>query len=379
MKVLYFTRDYTPHDYRFLTSLVENGQEVFFLRLERRGRQLEDRSLPPEVKQVPWQGGQRPFQWRDLPGLVRTLRKVVREIKPDVVHAGPVQTCAFIAALAGVHPLVSMSWGSDLLKDAYANRWMGWITRYTLRRTDVLVGDCRAVRDTARAFGFDGDERCVLFPWGVDLARFRPGRADEIRARAGWQEDFCVLSLRSWEPIYGVDVVVKAFARASQAEPRLRLFLLGGGSLAGMVQGLIEQYELRDRVQLVGQVSQNDLPRYYRAADLYVSASHSDGSSISLLEALASGLPALVSAIPGNREWIVPGETGWLFNDGDVDALADGMLRAVEMSAAQDGLAALRKSARELAEQRANWPQNFRKLLEGYKIAVRLQQERGER
>ena len=67
MRVLYFTRDYTPHDHRFLTSLAESGNEVYFLRLERRGQQLEDRSLPPLVRQVTWAGGQQPFRWRDLP------------------------------------------------------------------------------------------------------------------------------------------------------------------------------------------------------------------------------------------------------------------------------------------------------------------------
>ena len=118
MRVLYFTRDYTPHDYRFLSSLAESGQEVFFLRLERRGRQLEDRPLPPSVTQVPWRGGQAPFRWRDLPALLPALRGVLAQVRPDVLHAGPIPTVGFLAALSGFRPLVSMSWGSDLLKEA---------------------------------------------------------------------------------------------------------------------------------------------------------------------------------------------------------------------------------------------------------------------
>ncbi len=57
MRVLYFTRDYTPHDYRFLSSLARTGHQVFSLRLERRGVQLEDRPLPPDVEQLAWAGG----------------------------------------------------------------------------------------------------------------------------------------------------------------------------------------------------------------------------------------------------------------------------------------------------------------------------------
>jgi glycosyltransferase involved in cell wall biosynthesis len=121
-----------------------------------------------------------------------------------------------------------------------------------------------------------------------------------------------------------------------------------------------------DRVHFPGQVRQAQLPQYYRAADLYVSASHSDGTSISLLEAMACGRPVLVSDIPGNREWVEPNVNGWLFPEGDVNALARAILHAVE---ARDRLSEMGKVARKLAQQRANWERNFPKLLEAYEIA----------
>lgn len=367
MRVLYFTRDYTPHDYRFLASLAESGQETLYLRLERGPRQLEDRALPAAVRQVRWRGGQGRFAWRDVPALALALRQVVRAERPDVIHAGPLQSCALIAALAGARPLASMSWGSDILVDARSSRWMAWATRFALRHSDVLLGDCRAVQHAAQAYGFPA-ERVALFPWGVDLERFAPaGHPSALRERLGWQDCFVVLSLRSWEPIYGVDVVVRAFAQAAAVRPDLRLILLGNGSLAGQIQGLLHEHSLHQRVHMGGQVGQNELPGYYQAADLYVSASHSDGSSVSLMEALASGLPALVSDIPGNREWIEPGVAGWLFADGDAGALAQGMLRA-----AGDGglLSRVRVEARALAERRADWRKNFQTLLQGYRMAV---------
>ena len=120
-------------------------------------------------------------------------------------------------------------------------------------------------------------------------------------------------------------------------------------------------------MKFLGQVGLAELPEIYRAADLYLSASHSDGSSISLLEALACGRPALVSDIPGNREWITPGEQGWLFPDGDDAALAGGILRA---AAGGDRLERMGTRARCLAEERADWQKNFPKLLEAYKKAI---------
>ncbi len=102
-----------------------------------------------------------------------------------------------------------------------------------------------------------------------------------------------------------------------------------------------------ERVCFPGRITQADLPPYYQASNLYVSASHSDGSSVSLMEALASGLPALVSDIPGNREWITPG-VSWLFRDGDDSALADGILEALRQ---REQMAEMGAAARRLAEQ----------------------------
>jgi glycosyltransferase involved in cell wall biosynthesis len=137
---------------------------------------------------------------------------------------------------------------------------------------------------------------------------------------------------------------------------------------------MIEQNGLRDRVHLGGQVSQTDLPRFYQAADLYLSASQSDGSSISLLEALASGLPALVSDIPGNREWVQPGEQGWLFPAGDPDALAQGLLRAAILSVDDPQIMArMRAASRRLAEERADWSKNAPKLIETYRKVLSRQ------
>jgi glycosyltransferase involved in cell wall biosynthesis len=366
MRILYFSRDYTPHDHRFLAAMAENGHEVYYLRLERRGHQQEDRLLPAGIKPVKWAGGQRVYRLRELPRLAIDLRRVLREVEPDLVHAGPIHTAGLLAALSGFHPLVSMSWGSDLLLDADKNRWNRRATGKTLRHSDVMVGDCEVVKRKAMAFGFP-EERIVTFPWGVDLAQFSPGEDSGLRARAGWEDAFVLLHTRSWEPLYGVDAFAKAFAMAARERPELRLFLLGNGSLAGEVRQTFMGGGVMERVHFSGQVKYADLPKYYRAADLYVSASHCDGSSVSLMEALACGKPALVSDIAGNREWVRPGEQGWLFPDGDVGALAEGIVRAVEQ---RETLAEIGRKSRKLAEERANWKENVKSLFAAYEKAI---------
>jgi len=365
VRILYFSRDYSPHDHRFLSALAESEHQAFYLRLERTSRELESRPIPAAVEQIHWQGGQRPVRIQDAPALWWDLKRVIRKIKPDLIHAGPIQTCALLTAMSGFQPLVSMSWGSDLMKEADQSAHMSWATRTALRHTRILLADCQVVQQKAETFGFP-KERTVLFPWGVDLEHFKPTPSIVWRARRGWQDAFVLISVRSWEPLYRVDVLARAFVRAAQQIPELKLILLGNGSQASLIRQILEQGGVSERVFCGGQVGQADLPPYYNAADLYISTSHSDGSSVSLMEALACGKPVLLSDIPANREWVTPGQQGWWFADGSVDELTAGILRAFET---RSELAQMGTAARHLAEQRADWKKNRQILLNAYEQA----------
>jgi glycosyltransferase involved in cell wall biosynthesis len=360
-RILFFSRDYTPHDYRFLEALSKTEYQVAFLQLERCGTPLENRRLPENIERIKWAGGRGAVNFEDLPGLAGDLQRVIREWRPDLIHAGPLQSAACLVALSGFQPLVSMSWGYDLLLESGRSAEMRAATRFTLQHSVVMVGDCQAVRQAAISFGMPAD-RIITFPWGVDLQAFSPRLSS-----SGYDPTFTILSTRSWEPLYGVDILAQAFVRAARQGPEMRLTMLGDGSMAGHLRSIFEQGGVLERVSFPGQVGQADLAEFYHSADLYVSAARTDGSSVSLLESLACGLPALVSDIPGNREWIESGLQGWLFPDGDVEALARAMLSAVDK---RQRLPEMGRAARQLAEERADWSVNFKQLLRAYDLAL---------
>jgi glycosyltransferase involved in cell wall biosynthesis len=417
MRILYFSEGYSLHDHRFLAALAETSHAVFYLRLEDNARQIEDRPVPSKIEQILWAGGRSAFRWRDVPRLVLDLRRVIKEIKPDLIHAGPIQTCAFLVALSGFRPLLSMSWGFDLMQDAERNAWWRWLTRYTLRHSTYFTSDAQVTRRKAVEYGMD-PERTVVFPWGVDLKHFSPQRlaiskktlATENRksktlaprspawrlgaTQAGREpvgarrpgahlpraqvpgsagvinrKSFTLFCNRAWEPRYGVDVLAKAFVKVAQQRKDVSLLLLAGGSQAQTIRQILMNGGVMERVQFGGQVSQTDLPRWYHIADLFISPSHVDGSSVSLMEALACGLPALVSDIPANQEWVREGINGWLFPDGDAQALAAKVLAVL---AQRKKLPQIGRAARRSAEERADWKKNFRVLLEAYERTVQL-------
>ena len=369
MRILYFSKDYSPHDHRFLSALAETEHEVFYLKLERNLRQTEDRTVPSQIQLVLWKGGQSAFRWRDVPRLLRDLKRVIKEINPDLIHAGPIQTCAFLAVLSGFHPILTMSWGFDLMQDAERNPWMKWVTSYTLKRSTFFTSDAEITRDKAIAYGMNPD-RTVVFPWGVDLKHFSAGQLSVGKKTQNVRrKSFTLFCNRSWESRYGVDVLAKAFVKVANQREDVNLLLLNGGSQANVIRQILMNGGVLDRVQFGGQVSQRDLPRWYHMADLYISPSHVDGSSVSLMEALACGLPALVSDIPANQEWVSEGVNGWLFPDGNADILAEKILAVI---AQRTNLTQISRAARRSAEERADWKKNFAKLLEAYEQTIQL-------
>jgi glycosyltransferase involved in cell wall biosynthesis len=373
-RVLYFSRNFSTHDFRFLTALAETEYDVYFLQLENQKSNLDVDALPSKIKVLPPLNQKIKKSIWNLPGNVKDLRKIIRQITPDIIHAGPIQSCAFLVALAGFSPLVTMSWGSDILVDSEKNFFLNWITKYTLMKTTTLIGDCEAVEKKAIQFDYPKN-RIVLFPWGIDLQHFHPGENAELRKKIGWEDKFVLLSLRSWEKIYGVDVVTKGYVEALKSEPDLRLILLGNGSQENVIKKVFREAGLSDHVFFGGVVGQNELPEYYRASDLYISASYSDGSSVSLMEALACGIPVLVSDIPGNKEWIEQDKNGWMFKTGDSESLAQCI---VSIYINKDKFPQIRLEARKTAESKANWKINFQKNLNAYELALNLDHNREE-
>lgn len=357
MRILYFSLNYSTHDHRFLTAISNGGHEVFFLQLENNPRQVEDRPIPPNVEIVHWAGGQRKFRWRDVPRLTFDLRRVIREFKPDLIHAGPIQTCAFLVALTGFQPLLTMSWGFDLMEDVHKSKWMEWVTRYTLKRSTFFTSDANVTRDKAIAYGMN-PERTVVFPWGVDLQHF-----SQKTFQPSNLPTFTIFCNRSWEPRYGVDVLAKAFVMVARQNENVNLILLNGGSQGHVIRGILQNGGALERVTFGGHVSQRNLPNWYRDADIYISPSHVDGSSVSLMEALACGLPCLVSDIPANKEWVIENENGWLFKDGDADDLAAKILAAM---ARRENLPEIGRAARMSAQKRADWSRNAATLMNVY-------------
>lgn len=354
MRLAYFSQGYSPHDLRFISAFVEQGIEVFFLSMP--GGVRETRPVPPGVETVFLAAGRRGWAGR------KALR-ALRIWQPDVMLAGPLHTGAILASALRRVPLVAMSHGFDLLYALPAGgRPQRRIAR-ALHRAHGFFADCPALRDSGLRLRAFASEDTICLPWGIE------GGADEaalaegavLRRSLGWEKATVLVSLRNWEPVYAVCELLADFAEAAARHNELRLILGGDGSQREEVRRLIGDLALTDRVHCPGSVPEARIWTLLGAADGYVSSSRSDGSSISLLQAMAAGLPALVHDTGGNRDWIAEDRHGWFF---EVDSAVSFGRAVDEFFNARPRWPEIAAASRDKVAREADWRQNRVRLVD---------------
>lgn len=278
------------------------------------------------------------------------MYRLLRRLRPDAIHTCNIAALEFmpVAALAGVPRRIHAEHGWDIADPDGRN------TRYrTLRRFyarfvhQVVTVSSQLHAYWATQIGL-GAERLQLIPNGVDCDRFRPRRADDTLPE-GWPfrrgEHHVVGTVGRLEPIKNQALLVEAFIRlATQAgKDALRLAIIGDGPLRAAVAARMREAGLEDRLWLPG--SRSDIPDILRALDCFVLPSLAEGTSCTLQEAMAVGLPIVATEVGGNAELLQQGRYGRLVPSNDAIALA----AAIDAGCAdQDSGAAARQSVQAL-------------------------------
>lgn len=287
------------------------------------------------------------------------INRTIREFKPDLLFAGYVISNGLSAVLAKFGgPVVLSAQGSDI-QPMYGHAPSGWKHRlrqafagFVCRRATRIHAVSPRIADAVERLGVSRD-RIDIFATGVDLRRFQP---DPAMPRPQGATLVCT---RKHRPIYDNATIIEACGRLKAAGRRFKLLMVGSGELTDTLREQARRVGAADDVEFTGNRPHYELPGLLRSADVYLSASLSDGTSASLLEALASGLFPVVSRIPANEAWVTDGRSGLMFDCGNVDQLAAALTRAIDD-------AELRRSAfetnRRTVERDGDFDQNMQKM-----------------
>lgn len=281
----------------------------------------------------------RPFA--DLRALL-AIRRVIRRERPDVVHTHTAKAGALgrIAALT-VRPrprLIVHTFHGHVLSGYFASRTeriFARVERFLARRTDVLVAVSEEVRDDLLRLGIGRGDQLRVVPLGFDLDRFQlPHEKGErarqsVRSALGLTNDDCLVTIVArLVSIKRIDVFLEAAAIVSKRRDRVRFCVVGDGELADALKGSAAGKSLGDRLIWTG--FRDDMPSVYAASDIVVLCSDNEGTPVSLIEALASGVAVVGTRVGGVPSVVTDRATGLLVPPGDPAALAEAVLRLVD-------------------------------------------------
>ena len=295
------------------------------------------------------------------------LRRYLNSIKPDLLISSWVVSYGFYGALSNYSPNLLLVWGSDVLiaPKLFPLRFMA---KYALRKADAVIVDSKTEENACVSLGCD-PRKIVKFPW-VDLrpmlweveknAGLQEKKREAFRKKLGWfEDDPIIISTRYHEPIYDVESLILAVPYIIQEVMNARFLILGSGSLTEELKKRVHALGVEDNVRFLGRVPHGEMPKCLAMSDIYVSTSLSDGTSASLLEAMACKLSLVVTNIPANREWLENGKSGVLVPCQNPKSLAEGIVKLLK-----DG--GLRKSlgtrVYELVLEKADWEKNSKLL-----------------
>ncbi len=265
-----------------------------------------------------------------ITGFIAALRLIIRE-KPDIIHGNWIVPTGLIAAATGKltgRPVINSVRGMDYR--IAENRLIKPLFKLSAWLSDIITVVSESMKSNRALAGAE------TVSSGVDDRFFEINSAPDSKT---------VISTRSLEPIYDVETLIRAVPLVLKQEPAAKFIIIGGGSLDVHLQNLATELGVSDKITFTGKIDNSEIPSYMEKAKIYVSTSLADGTSVSLLEALAAGLVPVVTDIDANRPFV---NEKSLFKKGDFNELSDAIIKSLNGSCTLD-------SGTEINEN-VSWP-----------------------
>jgi glycosyltransferase involved in cell wall biosynthesis len=208
------------------------------------------------------------------------------------------------------------------------------------------------------------NKKITILPMGVDGTFLEKGEYRKIELN---YRPFTILSNRNLLPIYNVSLLVRAIPMVLKEEPDTKFLIAGEGSEKEVLEREAKDLNIHSYIKFLGRVPHEEMPNLLAKADIYVSTSLHDGTSVSLLEAMGSGAFPIVTNIPSNREWVMDGENGFLVPVNDERYLANKIIDAIrDKGLLEEGC----KRNKLLVKEKALWQVCIERIKNIYQTSI---------
>lgn len=264
--------------------------------------------------------------------------------KYDLIVAAPLtRTISYIPKNL-ITPIVGISLAYDVNSESLSSD-----LRVNLQRCKLIVCDCKYIEDKIiKEHSFD-QKKISIIPFGCDLDLFQSESQK-------WYTEPNILVTRNWFPAHSNKIVIEALQLLHEHGLDFKCTFVGNGPELQETIEKVSKSPMNSKIFFVGSKSPKDIRKLMNESNFYVSASRSDGSSVSLMEALAAGLICIVSDFPSNREWVDHQKSGFLFQNGSAKSLSNTIREVLEIK--PEVLSSISQVGIEVAKSKANWTKN---------------------
>ncbi|MEJ2636991.1 MAG: glycosyltransferase family 4 protein [Calditrichia bacterium] len=310
MKICYICPSRTPHIRAYIDYFASRGHEIHIISL------TKDFVPDAELHYVGAGNELKPINY--FFGIPRVAR-VLRRVQPDICHAHWITSNGMMAAMAGASPLIVTEHGSAMQR--LKNVLRKSIVNYVAGKADLINPVSPALAELMSAAGIDKGKMFVASV-GVITDKFITGPRD-FSARP-----LRLINTRAFRSLDNLDILVHALKILNDKGLEFHCTFAGPrGPEYENVKILVQRLGLSDYCSFPEGYRQKELPAILKNQHLYLTCTSFDGTSISLLEAMAAGLPVIASDIPANRNWIRNDLSGLLVQVRDAQALAGAIER----------------------------------------------------
>ena len=298
-----------------------------------------------------------------IPNLLR-ISRIINNIQPDIIHIHYINELALCAALIKSRPLIITVWGSDILVTPRNFKLLNRMVRYVLRKADLITCDAKHMKKAMVRLGVEESKIKIIY-FGTDVKKFCPEkRSQTLREELDFDNHPLVISLRSFEPIYDIETLIRTVPLVLKKAPETNFLIIGRGSQELKLKKLAESLGVLDKIKFTGWIPNDELPRYLASADIYVSTSLSDaGLAASTAEAMACELPVIVTDFGENKEWVKDGDGGSVIPLSNPKILAE---KIIYLTKNKDARVNFGKFNRKIIEERNNYYKEMGKMEEEY-------------
>lgn len=279
-----------------------------------------------------------------LPTAVKLIRQACKQKHYHIIHTHGWATmlAGYVASKFTNTPIVINGEHGTLYFDTWKQRLM---QRFLFNRMYLNLSVSRAlINEISQRFKVSvGRFKAILN--GVNISKFQPDEQSRQKVRQELSiadEQFVVGSVGRLVEVKNYPSFIRAFALVVKKYPQAKLLIAGDGPMRPELEALIAEHNLAEQVNLLGR--REDVPAVMNALDVFVLPSFREGLSNTILEAMASGLPAVVTKVGGSPEIVIDGETGYLFEVSNIEQLAGYLCQLLED---KNLLAKISKQARQ--------------------------------